>query len=83
MTADPQNYSMALHCANPSACPGGELAKLHLPENVTGSQIHLEDQVAGRPQRLFGCLGTDVWFKEATTKVQLCLLKTNNHGSEL
>lgn len=46
MTVDPLNYSIALRCANPSACPGGELAKLHLPENVTGSQIRLEDQVS-------------------------------------
>jgi len=49
MTVDPQNVSIALHCANPSACPGGELAELHVPEDVLGGhgKIHLEDQVAG------------------------------------
>ena len=49
MTVDPQNVSIALHCANPSACPGGELAELHMPEDVIGGhrKIHLEDQVAG------------------------------------
>eukprot|EP00435_Cladocopium_sp_Y103_P024416 s231_g6.t1 len=48
-TVDPQNLSTALHCANPSACPGGELTRLHMPENVTGKgsqRMHLEDQVS-------------------------------------
>ena len=48
MTVDPQNVCIALHCANPFACPGGEFAGLHAPEDVIGGRkIHLEDQVAG------------------------------------